>query len=85
VGITSRRGVSAQALAEAIAMASDALALEAGAQWAALRKVHAPIGWRAPAAHGPRVMGILQRHARQFSDGGRFLDKPDAAIDMPPR
>lgn len=81
--ITSQRVLSAQALSEAIATLPDALAVEAGAQWAALRKVHAPIGCgeRLLRMDQPGVMGILNVTPDSFSDGGRFLDKPDAAID----
>jgi dihydropteroate synthase len=58
----SRRGGSlAQALPEAIAMLPDALAVEAGAQWAALRKVHAPIGC------GERVLRMDQPGSWAFS------------------
>lgn len=59
---------------------TDDLASEARAQWAALKATHAPLqlGDRTIALDQPQIMGILNVTPDSFSDGGDFLDKPDA-------
>ena len=51
------------------------------AQWANLRRVHPPLqlGARTVRLDQPQVMGILNVTPDSFSDGGEFLDKPEAA------
>jgi dihydropteroate synthase len=59
----------------------EALAPEAGRQWAGLRTVHAPLqlGARTVRLDQPQVMGILNVTPDSFSDGGKFLDDPEEA------
>ncbi|MBW8783579.1 MAG: dihydropteroate synthase [Novosphingobium sp.] len=79
--IIERRRVSAPAMAEALAALPEALATEGEAQWAALRFAHPPLqlGSRRIRLDQPQVVGILNVTPDSFSDGGQFLDDPDAA------
>jgi dihydropteroate synthase len=72
---------SAGDMAEALARLPDSLAAEGEAQWAALRRVHAPIACGASAIplDRPQVMGIVNVTLDSFSDGGAFFDQPEAA------
>ena len=81
--IVSRQVFGAGDVPAAIAGLPDALAAEASAQWTNLRKSHAPIGCgeRVLRLDQPLVMGILNVTPDSFSDGGQFLDKPEAALD----
>lgn len=81
--LISRRRLSMPEMADALAALPDALAREGEAQWAALRQAHAPLqcGPRTIRLDQPQVMGILNVTPDSFSDGGKFLDKPDAAIE----
>ncbi|MBA4164233.1 MAG: dihydropteroate synthase [Erythrobacter sp.] len=56
------------------------IAEEARAQWANLRLAHPPLelGQRTVRLDQPQVMGILNVTPDSFSDGGRFLDDPEA-------
>ena len=83
VQVTSRRRVAASDMDAAIGDLPGGLAEAAGAQWAALRKTHAPLvcGTRQIRLDQPQIMGILNMTPDSFSDGGQFLDKPDAAKD----
>lgn len=58
----------------------DALAIDARAQWAALSASHAPLqlGDRTISLDQPQIMGVLNVTPDSFSDGGDFLDDPDA-------
>ncbi len=64
------------------------LAEEAQRQWANLQKVHQPLqaGERTIRLDQPQVMGVLNVTPDSFSDGGEFLERPDAgrahAADM---
>lgn len=80
--VVSRRVVGADGMPDAIAALPDALCQDAQAQWADLRRVHAPIGCgeRLLRFDQPLVMGILNVTPDSFSDGGQFLDKPDVAL-----
>ncbi len=80
--VSRRRFGSAEAQA-AIAALPDALAADATEQWANLHRVHSPIacGQRMLRLDQPQVMGILNVTPDSFSDGGKFLDKPDAALE----
>ncbi|KAJ8137440.1 hypothetical protein OY671_009347, partial [Metschnikowia pulcherrima] len=77
----SRRRSSVPEMADASTASPDASAREGEVQWAALRQVHAPLqcGPRTIRLDQPQVMGILNVTPDSFSDGGKFLDKPDAA------
>ena len=56
------------------------VAADASAQWAALSDSHAPLqlGDRTIPLDQPQVMGILNVTPDSFSDGGQFLDDPEA-------
>ncbi|MET1754838.1 dihydropteroate synthase [Novosphingobium sp. RD2P27] len=79
--IVSRDLVAAPGIPEALAALPDDLAVQGEAQWAALRKVHEPLGCgtRTIRLDQPQVMGILNVTPDSFSDGGQFLDDPEAA------
>ncbi|MCW1384259.1 dihydropteroate synthase [Novosphingobium sp. KCTC 2891] len=80
--VVSRRRVGVEGMAAALAALPDALAADGEAQWAGLRTAHVPIpcGNRTLRLDQPQVMGILNVTADSFSDGGKFLDNPDAAL-----
>ena len=65
---------------DAVAQIDGALADEAQQQWANLQKVHSPLrlGERTVRLDQPQVMGVLNVTPDSFSDGGDFLEKPDA-------
>lgn len=79
--VIERRRIGAADMAEALADLPDSLAAQGEAQWAALRQVHVPIacGDRTIRFDQPQVMGILNVTPDSFSDGGQFLDDPEAA------
>lgn len=81
--VVSRRRSGTADIQAGIAALSDALAAEATEQWANLQRSHAPIacGQRMLRLDQPQIMGILNVTPDSFSDGGQFLDKPDAALD----
>ena len=81
--IVSRQRLGVAEMVLAIAALPDALAAEAATQWENLRKVHGPLscGPRMIRLDQPQIMGILNVTPDSFSDGGKFLDKPDAALD----
>lgn len=56
------------------------LAEEARSQWTNLQKVHAPLqlGERTIRLDQPQIMGVLNVTPDSFSDGGEFLERPDA-------
>jgi dihydropteroate synthase len=79
--VVSRERVSAADMPRALAALPDDLAVQGEAQWANLRKVHAPLvlGARTVRLDQPQVMGILNVTPDSFSDAGQFLDDPQAA------
>ena len=79
--VVSRELVGAPDMAPVLAALPDDLAAQGEAQWAALRKVHAPLvcGARTIRLDQPQVMGILNLTPDSFSDGGQFLDDPEVA------
>lgn len=81
--VVSRKRLRVSDIAGAIATLPDALGIEATLQWDNLRRVHAPLtcGTRMVRLDQPQIMGILNVTPDSFSDGGEFLDKPDAALD----
>lgn len=56
------------------------LTREAEAQWANLQKLHAPLqlGERTIRLDQPQIMGVLNVTPDSFSDGGDWLENPDA-------
>ena len=81
--IISRRRFSANEAAAVLGALPDVLAAEGATQWAGLQAQHAPLscGARMLRLDQPQVMGILNVTPDSFSDGGKFLDKPDAALE----
>ena len=81
--IVSRRRVDAPDMAAVLAALPDPLAEDGEVQWINLRRAHSPLacGARTVRLDQPQVMGILNVTPDSFSDGGRFLDKPEAALD----
>ncbi|HKR90699.1 dihydropteroate synthase [Novosphingobium sp.] len=79
--IVSRHRIAAADMPAALAALPADLGAEAEAQWANLRKVHAPLqcGARTIRLDQPQVMGILNMTPDSFSDGGEFLDNPQVA------
>ncbi|MGB3378446.1 MAG: dihydropteroate synthase [Allopontixanthobacter sediminis] len=78
--IVSRTLVSADGMAEALGCLPDDVAADAEAQWGALRFAHPAIqlGERTIRLDQPQIMGVLNVTPDSFSDGGDFLDDPDA-------
>lgn len=81
--VISRRRWGTADMPAAIAALPDTLGRDAGEQWDTLRRAHAPLtcGTRMIRLDQPQIMGILNVTPDSFSDGGQFLDKPDAALD----
>ncbi|VWX51311.1 dihydropteroate synthase [Novosphingobium sp. 9U] len=79
--VISHERVSASDLVSALAALPDDLAEQGEAQYAAFRKVHAPLalGARTVRLDQPQVLGILNVTPDSFSDGGQFLDSPEAS------
>lgn len=79
--VTSRIRVSAPDMPGALSALPEALRADGEAQWADLQRAHAPLqlGARTIRLDQPQVMGILNVTPDSFSDGGKFLDKPDEA------
>lgn len=79
--IVSRERVSVPDMEAALSRLPAGLAEEGAAQWAGLKAVHAPLqcGERTIRLDQPQVMGILNVTPDSFSDGGKFLDDPEAA------
>ena len=71
---------AAEALAEPADRFGTEIAAEAERQWTNLQTVHPPLqlGERTVRLDQPQVMGILNVTPDSFSDGGAFLDKPEA-------
>jgi len=71
---------AAEALAEPANRFGSELAAEAERQWSNLARVHPPLqlGERTIRLDQPQVMGVLNVTPDSFSDGGAFLDKPEA-------
>ena len=78
--VTHRRVFGVAEAAEALEEPGGTLAREAQEQWANLQKVHAPLqlGERTVRLDQPQVMGVLNVTPDSFSDGGEWLEKPDA-------
>ena len=81
--VLSRRRFSVDEAGDLFGALPDAPAAEAEVQWANLKAVHAPLacGARVLRLDQPQVMGILNVTPDSFSDGGKFLDKPEAALE----
>lgn len=81
--VVARQRLGVADMPAAMAQLPDALATEAADQWSNLRRIHAPLvcGSRMIRLDQPQVMGILNVTPDSFSDGGQFLDKPEAALE----
>ena len=81
--VVERWLASFETMGEALARLPDAVAADGEAQWANLTLAHPPLelGARTIRLDQPQVMGILNLTPDSFSDGGRFLDDPEAARD----
>jgi len=83
--VTQRHVVTPAGMAAALADLPSSVQAEGEAQWAALRKVHAPLtlptrdGHRTIRLDSPQIMGILNITPDSFSDAGTFMDRPDVA------
>lgn len=78
--VVSRTHFAADGFDRVVSDLAPELAEEAQLQWSALKKVHAPLvaGKRTIRLDQPQVMGVLNVTPDSFSDGGEFLDRPDA-------
>ena len=78
--ITERELVTPDSIDAVFSALPDDLAADARGQWSALSATHAPIelGERTIRLDQPQIMGILNVTPDSFSDGGEFLDRPDA-------
>lgn len=78
--VAERHLASSDTMEEVIGGLPAGLVEEAGAQWANLQKVHAPLelGTRTLRFDQPQIMGVLNVTPDSFSDGGKFLDDADA-------
>ncbi|MCX7282511.1 MAG: dihydropteroate synthase [Novosphingobium sp.] len=81
--VASRQCLGTADMPAAIAALPDALGAEAATQWDNLRRSYAPLacGQRMIRLDQPQIMGILNVTPDSFSDGGQFLDDPEAALD----
>ena len=81
--VVSRQWFGAEEAGAVLGALPDTLAAEAQAQWANLKMQHGPLtcGARTLRLDQPQVMGILNVTPDSFSDGGKFLDKPEAALE----
>jgi dihydropteroate synthase len=81
--VVSRQLLGMREVPGALAALPADLAAVAQAQWADLARVHPPLrcGPRVLRLDQPLVMGILNVTPDSFSDGGKFLDKPETALE----
>lgn len=79
--VVERWLASTETIGEVPRRLPDEAARDAEAQWANLTLAHPPLqlGARVVALDQPQVMGILNVTPDSFSDGGEFLDEPEAA------
>ncbi len=83
-GVVARREIAdAETVGAVLGTLPDALGEQAETQWANLRAAHPPLelGDRTIRLDQPQVMGILNVTPDSMSDGGQFLDDPEAAFD----
>ncbi|BDI60571.1 dihydropteroate synthase [Qipengyuania nanhaisediminis] len=81
--VTHRRVFAVAEAASALAEPGGDLAAQAERQWANLQRVHAPLqlGSRTVRLDQPQVMGVLNVTPDSFSDGGKFLERPEDGRD----
>ncbi|WP_271077431.1 dihydropteroate synthase [Aurantiacibacter sp. MUD61] len=78
--VVSRRIATKASMAEALAALPGELGADGEMQWSNLQMAHPPmeLGGRTIRLDQPQVMGILNVTPDSFSDGGEFMDDPDA-------
>ena len=78
--IVERWRATRDTIDDVMARLPDELAADAEAQWTNLTLAHPPLelGGRTVRLDQPQVMGILNVTPDSFSDGGQFLDNPEA-------
>ena len=81
--VVERLRFTPETAAETLARLPEALGSEAEAQWANLTLAHPPLqlGERTVRLDQPQVVGILNVTPDSFSDGGKFLDRPEDGRD----
>ncbi|WP_374405096.1 dihydropteroate synthase [Pelagerythrobacter sp.] len=81
--VAERLRFTPEAAAETFALLPEALGAEAEAQWANLTLAHPPLqlGERTVRLDQPQIVGILNVTPDSFSDGGKFLDRPEDGRD----
>ena len=79
--VAERAVATAETIDDVLAQLPGELGPEAEAQWANLRMAHPPLslGERTIRLDQPQVMGVLNVTPDSMSDGGQFLDDPEAA------
>jgi dihydropteroate synthase len=77
--IAERWRCTPESIDEVLGRLPDSVGAEAEAQWAGLRAAHPPLllGERTVRLDQSQVVGILNVTPDSFSDGGRFLDRPE--------
>jgi dihydropteroate synthase len=77
--VVERWRCTPESFEDVLARLPDELGPEAEAQWGGLRGAHPPLrlGERTVRLDQPQVVGILNVTPDSFSDGGKFLDRPD--------
>ena len=78
--VVSRTRCGVEAMPDVLGALPDDLAAEAEAQWGNLTLAHPPLelGARTVRMDQPQVVGILNVTPDSFSDGGAFMDDPEA-------
>ena len=78
--VAERTVATTRTIAGVLGALPDELAAEAEAQWASLTLAHPPLqlGARTIRLDQPQVAGILNVTPDSFSDGGKFMDEPEA-------
>ncbi len=82
--VIARHRFTPAGAAETFAALPDTLGPEAERQWADLRTAHPPLqlGERTIRLDQPQIAGILNVTPDSFSDGGKFLDDPEAGREQ---
>ena len=77
--VVERYRFTPETAAETFARLPDELGDDAENQWSALRTAHPPLqlGERTIRLDQPQIAGILNVTPDSFSDGGKFLDRPE--------
>ena len=81
--VIARHRAGLAEMGAALAALPAALVEDGEAQWKNLQAAHPPLicGARTLRLDQPQIMGILNVTPDSFSDGGTFLDRPEAALE----